>query len=179
MLFEINCAFQLFVSRPLDPETHVLKADGPTFYERFRNGTLKDAFNLPVFQSTEYNSFRTQVYNAEKDHYDMDAILSKPSPDALKNAINECLVLAIHMMNNTPQNGLQAINQKSNQQLNQLESIIVCVVLPLGSNHGMDPIFAVAEPYSRAMPGNHLATTDVPSRKRAPAIGTSPEWYNL
>jgi hypothetical protein len=39
MLFEIKCAFQLFASRPLDPETHVLKADGPTFYERFRNGT--------------------------------------------------------------------------------------------------------------------------------------------
>jgi hypothetical protein len=57
MLFEIKCAFQLFLaSRPLDPETQVLKADGPTFYERFRNGTLKDVFYLPVFQSTQYDS---------------------------------------------------------------------------------------------------------------------------
>jgi hypothetical protein len=57
MLFEIKCAFQLFASRPLHPETHVLKADGPTFYKRFRNGTLKDVFNLPVFQSSAYDSF--------------------------------------------------------------------------------------------------------------------------
>jgi hypothetical protein len=115
MLFEIKCAFQLFASRPLDPETQVLKADGPTFYERFRNGTLKDVFNLPVFESNEYDSFRTQVFNAEKDNYDMDAILSKPSPDALKTAINECLIPAIHVINNTHQNGLQAIDQKSSQ----------------------------------------------------------------
>jgi hypothetical protein len=59
--------------------------------------------------------FCTQVFNAEKDHYDMDAILLKPSPDALKNAISECLVPAIHIMNHNLQNGLQMIDQKSSQ----------------------------------------------------------------
>jgi hypothetical protein len=98
----------------------------------------------------------------------MDAILSKPSPDALKTAINECLVPAIQVINNTLQNGLQAIDQKSSQRLNQLESNIVRVVLPSGSSHGVDPLFAAAEPLSRAMPGIHWATTDVSSRKRAP-----------
>jgi hypothetical protein len=32
----------------------------------------------------------------------------------------------------------------------------------------VDPLFAAAEPLSRAMPGNHWAATDVFSRKRAP-----------
>jgi hypothetical protein len=44
----------------------------------------------------------------------------------------------------------------------------VHVVLPSGSNHGMDPLFAAAEPLSRAMPGQNLVATDVSSRKWAP-----------
>jgi hypothetical protein len=172
MLFEIQCAFQLFASRPLDPETFVLQADKPTFYERFRHGTLRDVFNLPVFQSSDYERFRTQVFDAERDHFDFDTMLSSASPEVFQNAINEHLVPAIRMMNNTVQNGLQTIDQNHSQRLGRLEAMVMHLVSPaFGSNHGVDPVFAAVEPFARdatTRDDRSLTIGGVTSRKRAP-----------
>jgi hypothetical protein len=166
MLFEIQCAFQLFASRPVDPETYVQKVDEPTFYERFRHGTLRDIFNLPVFLSSDYEAFRTQVFVAEKENYDIEAKLLSASPEAFKNVINEHLVPAIRMIHNT----VQTVEQNNSQRLRRMEAMMLHLITPAsGSNHWEDPLFAPVEPYVQdATQDNHqpLTVGGATSRKR-------------
>jgi hypothetical protein len=97
MIFEIKCAFQLFASRPVDPETKMLLLQSPTFLERFRCGTLKQIFDMPIFHSDDYKTFQSLVKLSENNHFDTLTILSQPSATTSETTLTDkiCPVLNV------------------------------------------------------------------------------------
>lgn len=83
MICEIKCAFVLFCTRPVNPETYILESEAKTFIETYSNGTLRELFQEQVFRSPEFLQLHATIRELEdKMHHH-----SSQLPDAPLNMV--------------------------------------------------------------------------------------------
>lgn len=114
MVHDITRAFQLFASRPLDPETLVLQQDKPTMQEneRFRQGTLKPLFDLPVFAGARYQDLQQRVRKSEDNCAGLTLLLTHPVRNELHKVIQEQIAGPINTIGMVLQQVLQELGQQ-------------------------------------------------------------------
>lgn len=98
IIWEIWCAFLMFAARPVDPITQRLQFDEPTLMEKFRLGTLKPIFDMPVFASAEFHCLKASVRQSQDLYYQAKIDLDAPVRNELHQVIREEISHPISMM---------------------------------------------------------------------------------